>query len=786
MFRISQLRSSALPLAVIFLLGTFPAARPVYAKTKQGEKLIKEGRLLEARKNYDGALALYEQALSTDPRDAAYTLLTQRARFFASQQHVDHGQKLREKGDLEGALHEFMLGMQKDPSSAISIQEWKRTQEMMDRNKKPGAKVDTRNMTQQEVALKEIDDRIGSLGPPPELRAINKKIDYLKINNQPPKVVFETVAKNLGINVVFDPAFGQAGGGPGKPVNVELSNSSAENALDYVAVLTKTFWKPLNENSIFVTDDNVTKRREYTDEVAKVFYIKNATSVQEFQEIATAIRSVTDLRRVYTYNAQKVILIRGESDSVALAEKLIRDMDKPKSEVVIDIMVMEVNSARTRNLAATIASGGLNLSAPFTPRSSLGSSTSTPGTTTTASTLIGVGNVGRINFSDFSTTLPGAILTAVATDATTRILQTPQVRASDGQKVTLKIGEKIPIASGSFGSTVGAVANSGYSPVVNTQFTFTDVGIILDVTPQVHGTDEVTLKMSIEVSTIERYQDVGGVSQPVIGQRKEETELRLREGEINILGGLTNAQDNKTVSGIPGLINIPVLNKFFGSEKTDKSQQDLMIAVIPHIVRSPTYTADNLRAISVGTESVVKLSRRIAESDAPPTPVPTIVKPAVADPPVTTTQPATTPPVADGPTASFQPSGEVQTPVGGAIAVTLMLDKMTDLFGGDTVRIHFPAALLRLNDVITGDLLGRDGQRVILSKDIRNDAGEAVLSVKRLPGTPGISGGGALLVLNFLAISRGAGVVQFEDGGFKNSQLQPIAVTAAQVGVRIQ
>jgi general secretion pathway protein D len=801
MFWISKLRSLAGPLTVVLLLGSFPAAPPVYAKTKKGEKLTKDGRLLEAKKDFDGALALYEQALATDPRDAAYTLLTQRARFFASQLHVDLGQKLREKGDLEGALREFTLGMQKDPSSAISIQEWKRTQEMLDRNKKPGAKSDNKSLTPQEVAVKDTDERISTLAAPPELKPGNKRIPYLKINNQPPKVLFETVGKNLGINVVFDPQFGQQAGGAGKNFNVELSNATPEAALDYVSVLTKAFWKPLNENSIFVTDDNVTKRREYTDEVAKVFYIKNATSVQEFQEIATAIRSVTDLRRVYTYNAQKMLLIRGEADSVALAEKLIRDMDKPKAEVVVDIMVMEVNSTRTRQLAATIANGttpGINIPVGFTPRSSLaGTTTTTTGgtTTTTTSNAIGVGNIGKLNLSDFSTSLPGAYLNAVAGDSTTRILQTPQVRASDGQKVTLKIGEKVPIASGSFGSTVGAVASAGFSPVVNTQFTFTDVGIILDVTPQVHGTDEVTLKMAVEVSTIDSYKDVGGVSQPVIGQRKSETELRLREGEINILGGLTNSQDNKSVSGIPGLINIPVLNKFFGTENVSKTQQDLMIAIIPHIVRTPTYTLDNMRAISVGTDTVVKLSHRAAADAENPdvTPeVPAVIRPALPvplAPQPAGTKPAVVPPQPpvdlDAPVVSFQPGGEVQAPLGGTLIVTLTADKMKDLLGGDTIKIRYPGALLRLNDVASGEMLMRDSQKVLLSKDIRNDAGEATISLKRTPGATGVNGPGVLLSLTFTAIGRGAGMIQFEDGGFKNSQSQPIKVETTQVGVRI-
>ena len=808
MFRISDLRSLAGPLSVILFCSTF-VSTPVYAKTKAGEKLVKQGRLAEVKKDYDAALDFYEKALATDPADAGYTLLTQRARFYASQMHVEAGRKTREKGDLDGALAEFTKAMQKDPSSAIAVQEWKRTQEMIDRNKKqPGLKPDVKTLTPTQAAQQASDERIASLAPPPELRLISKRVDTLKMNNQPPKVLFETLGKLVGITVVFDPQFGTTGGKTN--FNVDLSNSNFDSALDYLCVLTKAFWKPLNENTIFVAEDNVTKRRDYIDDVVKVFYIQNATSVQEFQEIATAVRSVTEIRRVYTYNAQKAILVRGPGDAVLLAEKLIRDIDKPKAEVVIDIMVMEVNTTRTRQLAATIANSGggygLNIPVGFVPRASIsgGTSTGTTGTGTTGTgttgtpttgTSVGLGSIGQVNFSDFQTTLPGALLAAVATDNTTRILQRPQVRASDGQKVTLKIGEKVPIATGSFTPSLGvATGAAGTGLISSTQFNFTDVGIILDVTPQVHGTDEVTLKMSVEVSTIDSYQTIGGIQQPVIGQRKSETELRLREGEINILGGLMNSQDSRNVSGIPGLINIPVLNKFFGNEQLNKQQQDVMIAVMPHIVRTPTYTAANYGTVSAGNETDIKV--RQLRPEAPDTtpalaPPPRVANP-IAPPPVVT-QPAqagpaaTAPPPSDLPVISFLPGGEVQAPLGGAVpTLTLQIRDVKDLFAGDAIKIRFPANLVKLDDVQQGAMLAQDGQKLIFSKDIRNNTGEVTVTVKRLPGSPGVSGQGALINLNFTAIGRGAGMIQFEEGSFKNTQQQPINTSGAQVGVRIQ
>src|ERR1700730_8668392 len=153
---------------------------------------------------------------------------------------------------------------------------------------------------------------IQSLQPVPELKPVSNQITSLKMNNQPPRVLYETVGKLAGVNVLFDPQMQ-----PGRNANLDLSNVTLDEALDYIALLTKTFWKPISSNAIFVTEDNVTKRRDYEDEVVKVFYLQNATSVQEFEEIATAVRSLTEIRRVYTYNGQKAILMRGTPDQIA-------------------------------------------------------------------------------------------------------------------------------------------------------------------------------------------------------------------------------------------------------------------------------------------------------------------------------------------------------------------------------------------------------------------------------------------------------------------------------------
>jgi general secretion pathway protein D len=767
-------------MAVVLALGSAPGAM---AKTRKGDALVKLGQAAEAKQDLDTALDYYEQAFAMDPNDAGYRIVLQRTRFYSSQKHVEKGQKLRESGKLDEALAEFMKAIQRDSSSAIAAQEWRRTQEMIDREKETASKPEDRGLTPYQLSVRETEERISSMVAPPDLKPVNRAIQSLKMNNQPPRVLYETVCKLAGLNVVFDPQYQNTSGR--QNYNVDLSNSTVESALDYLGVLTKTFWKPLSENTIFVAEDNVTKRRDYEDDVVKVFYVTNATSVQEFQEIATAVRSLTEIRRVFTYNAQKAMLVRGTVDQVALAEKLIRDLDKPKAEVIVDVIVMETSRGRTRDLASAIQTAGANgikLPVSFTPRSSI----ATGGSGTTPGTGIGLTRLNEIRASDFTTTLPGMLFQAVASDRSTRILQSPQVRASDGQKVSLRIGDKIPIATGSFQPGFGGAVGGGVSPLVSTQFNFTEVGVNVDITPQVHGTDEVTLKVSIEISTVRERVNLGGIDQPVIGQRKSETELRLREGEVNILGGLSNSQDTRNVNGVPGLVNIPLLGRFLGSSNSvERSQQELLIAMIPRIVRTPGYTPDNLRSVYAGTDQSVKINYLPKKDPVPSVPAPAAVPPAVTAP-KPAPAPASTAPAAGPVNISFAPGGEIQAAPGSMINLSLQVINVLDLAGVSPVKIKYDASKLRLNDAAQGEFIGRDGQRVSLSKDLRNDIGEATISVTRAPGGVGMGGSGALLNLSFQAVGRGESRVTVEEIQLKDTKGQPIPASTSQVVVKLQ
>jgi general secretion pathway protein D len=793
MISFNRLRAIA-PLCVALLL--LPT-QGLQARTRKGDKLFKLGTEAEGRKEYDKALEYYEEALKTDPQETIYELATRRARFESGQEHVKVGKKLLDASDLEKALAEFQKAFAADPGSMIALQDIQQTKELLEEKQKGLVPPGEKPMTSVERAQKDSLAMIQSLQSVPELKPVTNQISQLKMNNQPPKVLYETVGKLAGINVLFDPQM-QAG----KNTNLDLNNVTLQEALDYVGLLTKTYWKPISGNAIFVTEDNVTKRRDYEDEVVKVFYLKNPTSTQEFSEMVTAVRSVTDVRRMFQFNAENAIVVRDTVDKVMLVEKLLHDLDKPKAEVVVDVIVMDVASDISHQIGAGLVSNGTNgLSLPiqFSPTNPITSSTTgasgtggtgatstttttttTTGSTAASSTFVALSQLGHLGTSDFSTSLPGATLQAVMSDSRTKIQESPEVRVSDGQKVTLKIGEKYPYATGSFQPGVGTV---GVSPLVSTQFQFVDIGVNVELTPHVHGNDEVTLHVSVDISNIANTLNLGGLSQPVIGQKKNEADIRLKDGEVSLLGGLMSDQDTSVIGGIPGLVNIPVLGKYlFGNVSKDRQKEQLMIALIPHIVRRPDITGMDMKGIAAGTDATVKLSYgpKVEEPVAPAAPAP-----GAGAAPAAVTPAAVTPATPGGAAAlAFSPA-KVTAQLSSPVNIVLQATNMTDL-ATVPVKVRWDPKILRLETISAGALLSQDGKIVAPSLDIRNDSGDASISVGRVAGAPGVSGTGPLLQFRFTAVGKGTATVSVTDAPLKSSSQQPIAVQPPSVSVTVQ
>jgi general secretion pathway protein D len=605
-------------LAITAGLGIFVAR--LHAESANSD--FKQGQAAEAREDYDSAFDLYQKAYKRDPKDTRFQIALARIRTTASSAHITTGRKLLQSGDVQGALSQFLHAAEIDPGNEAAQQEIARVRQ----HQGNGAQVPEIALPQPAGEELELDQ----VQAPPELHPLTNEPLSLHMAEDT-KVVYQAIAKAAGVNVLFDPDFNS------KRITVDLNNVSLLDALRIVGVMSDTFWRPVTGNTIFIAQNSRTKRQELDEQAVQTFYLTNAWQQNDLNDVQTALRNVMPNAKVYGVQSQNAIVMRGTPDELLLAQQLIDDLDKARGEVVVDIAVLEVSKNWERTLGISWPSSiGVALQPNCAATNSC--STSTTSGTGTSGTGTGTGtstnnptlfNLAHLNSTDFAVSVGSATLNLLLTDNNTKVLQSPRIRATDAQKATMKIGSRIPIATGSY--QTGA-ATALVSSLVNTQFQYQDVGVNIEMTPSVHYDHDVTLKIKIEVSTVSGNDTISGVTEPIISQRVVDQTIRLREGEASILGGIQNKEDQNNWSGIPGLSAIPVLKYIFGSRDRIIQDDDIVFVVVPHIVRSQELDQANLRVIDTGSGQSIDL-RHADQGDAASSSV------APALPPIPTTQP---------------------------------------------------------------------------------------------------------------------------------------------------
>ena len=375
------------------VIGLFAAGCP------KGNEHYKAARKAEDLQDYDTALQYYQKALAEDPQNADYRIKYNQARFEAGAFHVKKGQDLREKGDLQGAAAEFQRAATIDPGSSIAVQEFRATVDQLNdlARKQNEAAAGPNNTVESDLAT-----------GPPELKPLSDSPVSLKMVNDV-KIIFDTIAKQAAINVIYDPDF------PARRISVELNNVTLQQALDIVSMQSKTFWKPVTENIIFVAQDTTQKHKDYDEQMVETFYLSNTIQSQDLTEIANGLRQVLNLTKVQQLNSQNAIIVRDTPDKLAIARRLLKDIDKAKPEVVIQVEVLSASTDRLRDLGIL---PGQSASITFTPPGTSTTTGSSTPTTPTSAPLKGF----SFSADYYSVTLPGATANFV--------LRTPQARSS--------------------------------------------------------------------------------------------------------------------------------------------------------------------------------------------------------------------------------------------------------------------------------------------------------------------------------------------------------------------
>ena len=752
------------------------------------KSFYKRGQDAEAREDYDGAYQNFQKAYSMAPKNEVYRTAYLRVRFTDAAIHITKGRNLAASGDEQAALVELLRAAEIDPSNEAAQQEI--------------AKIRARHSDQPQAqrsspisAATQAD--MEAIGSPALLKPMNNEPFLLRMTEDS-KTVYQAIGKAAGINVLFDPDY------ISKRIQVDLNNVSLMDALRIVGTLSGTFWRPITQNTIFVAANTRSKRAELDEQAVQTFYLSNAWQQNDLNDVQTALRNVLPNAKVYGVASQNAIVMRATPDELLLAQKLVNDLDKARPEVVVDIGVLEVSKNWERNLGISWpSSASVQLQSPNTTTTTCPSG-STDCTPTTSNNNLTLYNLAHLNSNDFAVTVGQATANALLTDNNTHILQNPRIRAADQQKASMKIGSKIPIATGSY--QTGA-ATALVSSLVNTQFQYQDVGVNIDVTPTVHYDRDITLKIKIEVTAQSGSVTISGVTEPILSQRVAEQTIRLREGEANILGGINETQIQDNWSGIPGLSQIPILRYLFGSHDKIKQDDEIVFLVIPHVVRSQELTPLNLRTIDTGSGLNVELRHTSAAAQPPVSQsAPAATGSSFGSVPGSTAEGAANaalnqmkssqdaalaPPPANA--GANQPAPAAGGPAGN---VNLMLNMPGSVINGTTfqvpvvltggadvaavpLQVQYDPAKLSLVNVGDGDLLNRDGQVVQMAH--RDDGpGNITLNVSRPPGAPGVSGAGVVCVLTFQAKASGPTNLTITRGGAMNSAGKPLQAQTSQ------
>ena len=568
-------------LCSILILAIGIPSYPVPVFSDSAKSAYKRGQHAESLNQYDTAYDAYKQAFSMKPKEPKYVDGYLRMRTAAAIEHVKKGRQFLENQDLEGALIEFQRAAEIDSTNFVAASEARRVAIFI---KRKAESAETSVSEANSQLAKQVENAEG----PIELQPSPNTPITLRMTTTADNV-YKTIGKLGGINVLFDLDY--------KPqkITIELNEVMMDEALRMVALESKTFWRPISPTAIFVAAEG--KRKELESSIMKTFYLHNVSTPAELQEVVGSLKGMLDVARIQVNAAHSAITVRATPDQLVLCEKLVSDFDKPKPEVIIDVAVMQVSKDRMYNFGTTVPT-----STSVSPLSSSGGG---------SGSLSGLVKVGSLFGNSLVTPIPSATFTALMSDSNTKLIQNPEIRALNDEKASLKIGDRVPIATGSF--TSGISANSG----VNTQFQYLDVGVNVDITPHIHSDHEVTLKMVLEISSVTGENNIGGISQPVIGQRRIEHETRLEDGEVNLVGGILEDTERQSLSGYPWIANIPILKYLFGTENRDHTQNEIVFAITPHIVRADEVTNENLRAIDVGTNTSIGL-RYKEEKPAPP------------------------------------------------------------------------------------------------------------------------------------------------------------------------
>ncbi len=660
------------------------------------------GTQAEINKRWEEAVRYYEKAALENPREPVYRVALLRAKVAASLYYLQEARKLAAAGKIEEAKKAYNQALAYDPQNrAIMMEAISLTQENVQPKKPEEIKVE------YPVKIKAPAEKVG-----------------LKFTDAPLRAVFQALGKFAGVNILFDEAFSD------RPVSIDLSNKTFEEAVNNLCLISRNFYRVIDESSIIIVPDRPEKRFQYELNAIRTFYLSNINAQDVQAPLQMMLRSQVRAPYIVVDKTLNSVTIRDTPANIELAEKLIKLWDKPKAEVIIDLEIMEVSRVKLRQL-------GLSFD-----QNILGLRYSTEGAT--ADGWFNLKDMDFTKMENYQLSVPTAFIQFLESDADTKIIAQPRLRGLADEEIKSLVGQKVPIPQ----TTFTPIAAGGISQQPVTSFTYQDVGLEIKIKPKIHFEKEVTLDLELRITSI---AGAGIANIPIITTREVKNILRLKDGETNLLGGLLKDEERKSLKGIAGLKNIPLLGRLFSAEDTTLEQTDVVLTITPYIIRTLPVTEEDRKPIWVDIEGMVSAAASAA-AGLPGTGIPSVMERIRAQEEEELAAARTE--AAQARNAVELSPISVDLPQGREFRLALNL-RCQEEVANISVNLNVNPAVAKIKDIIAGGLVGQMGEKVPFLKNVEPSGGGAVVALSSPRVGQGFKGEGNLAVLVLEAVGQG-------------------------------
>jgi general secretion pathway protein D len=652
-------------------------------------------------KNWDEAIKYYERAVMESPKNSVYRLALFRAKLSASADHLTKARELAFQGKKNEALVEYEKALSYDPLNRVIAEEAKRLIEEEAKVEEP-----------KEIRIE----------PPVKLEVDKEKI-HLKFVEANLRSIFQALGKHARVNVLFDEQFRDI------TFSIDLVDMVFEQALNSLCLASKNFYRIIDERTIIIAPDLPQKRIQYELNAIKTFYLSNISAEEIRVSLTQMLRTQYKAPNIIVDKNLNTVTVRDAPAVIELAENIINIWDKPKGEIVLDLEIMEVSRVKLKQLGMELEQGLIGF------RYSGGETEEEPG-------WFSLKGIDFSKSENFQVTLPGAIVQFLEADSDTRIISQPRLRGVDGEEITYLVGDKIPIPR----TTFTPIAAGGYAQQPLTSFEYQDVGIDVKITPTIHFEKEVTLDLEIKIKSLggTGYADI-----PIIATREVKNVIRLKDGETNLLAGLLKDEERKTVSGIAGLKNIPILGSLFSSTDLTIQQTDVILTITPYIIRTIPLSEEDKKPLWVDLGGI---SPATGEREAPP-------EGALAERRARRTAEVENMARRREQNQVFLTPANFEVPQNREFRVSVNARIQEDI-SSMSLNISFDPGQVQLKEIVRREFLNRLGKDVPFLQNIDNSSGACTVGFSSTEIGKGIKGTGSIATLVFKAVSKGESIVQ--------------------------